>query len=126
MNPQGDRAASAYLIADVQPFVATPLTVGVVHAYIVMQLAGTLILGRGQISIFWDEMYAMIRSLTYAIGNLSFFTRRSLAFAVTPKGDDADADAKADPPKLPSKAPEPPRPADEDEPSSTSTSTIGE
>lgn len=79
-----------FLLAGIMPLIPDPTILLVVHAFLLVQVIGTVVVSRGRTSLMYDEIYSMIRFFTYLVGNLQVFSRRPIKFAVTPKGDADD------------------------------------
>ncbi len=76
---------SLYLLFGISPVARDPIVLWVIVGYILTNIVTLYAVTRRSISFFNDELYAMVRFLTYLIGNLTVFFRRRVKFSVTPK-----------------------------------------
>lgn len=81
---------SLVLLTGTLPLSAPPaLYLGLFLPQLVLVPLATAAMARGRYRFLAGERFALVRAVAYTKASLAFFTRRPIAFAVTPKGSDA-------------------------------------
>lgn len=79
-----------FFIFKVVPINTSPHIIITMLIYFILGRVIITVITRGKTNIFYDEIYAVIRSFIYLTGFSALFTNRKISFTVTPKNNLSD------------------------------------